>query len=118
MLLGIALATALFFCAVSVLVQRRRCLKIRRGLNRKNETVRTKAQVPPHGNVKLCDGQSVSLLRDLFNYNLANFLAKKAIFRRTVGLYLPTIRAQQSPYPTADTGSSWIRTTKASVMAP
>jgi hypothetical protein len=51
-------------------------------------------------------------------YNLANFLAKKAIFRRTVGLYLPTIRAQQSPYPTADTGSSWIRTTKASVMAP
>ena len=51
MLLGIALSTALFFCAVSVLV-------------------------PPHGNVKLCVGQAVPLLRDSFNYNLANFLAK------------------------------------------
>jgi len=51
-LLGIALATALFFYL--------------RGFG---------SHAAARENVKLCNGQSVSLLRDSFNYNLANFLA-------------------------------------------
>ena len=55
-LLGLALATALFFYL--------------RGLG--SHTINT---VAARENVKLCNGQSLSLLRDSFNYNLANFLA-------------------------------------------
>jgi outer membrane protein OmpA-like peptidoglycan-associated protein len=51
-LLGLALATALFFYL--------------RGFG---------SHAAARENVKLCNGQSVSLLRDSFNYNLANFLA-------------------------------------------